>query len=87
MAVPLCQNSARVDTVREDVGLDVVGDGGPLLREALLALHLCQLGAAIESDPAHDLRRREVLRFTAHLPDPAVGLTPVLDRFLDLLLE
>ena len=28
-----------------------------------------------------------MLRLAAHLPDSAVGLTPMLDRFLDLLLE
>ena len=38
-------------------------------------------------DPAHDLRRREVLRLAAHLPDAGVGLAPVLERLADLAVE
>ena len=51
------------------------------------AVQLSQLGPAVQRHPAHDLARGEVLRFAAHLPDAAVGLAPVLDRLLDLLLE
>ena len=43
--------------------------------------------AAVGGHPAHELRRREVLRLAAHLPDAAVGLAPVLQRRLDLLDE
>ena len=71
----------------ENVGLDLLGDGAPLLGIALLALALGQLGPAVERHPAHHLRRREVLRLSAHLPDSAIGLTPVLDRLFDLFLQ
>ena len=61
--------------------------GTPLLGVALLALQLGQLRATVQRHPAHDLRRGEVLRLAAHLPDAAVGLAPVLDRLLDLVLQ
>ena len=51
------------------------------------AVQLGQLGPAVQRHPAHDLARGEVLRLAAHLPDAAVGLAPVLDGLLDLLLE
>ena len=41
---------------------------------------------AVRRDPAHHLRRGEVLRLAAHLPDAAVRLAPVLERVLDLML-
>ncbi len=73
--------------MRQDVGLDLLGDRTPLLCVTLLADQLGQLRAAIERHPAHHLRRGEVLRFAAHLPDPAVGFLPVLDRLFDLFLQ
>ncbi|COV30431.1 Uncharacterised protein [Mycobacterium tuberculosis] len=71
----------------QNVGLDLVGDGPPLLGVAFLALTLGQFGPPVQGDPAHHLRRREVLRLAAHLPDSPVGLTPMLDGLFHLPLQ
>ncbi len=59
----------------------------PLLGVLRLVVHLCQLRAAVQRDPAHQLAGHEVLRLPAHLPDAAVGLLPVRGGRLDLPLE
>ena len=87
VAVALCQHSARVDAVGEDVGLDLVGDPPPRLDVALPAMQFGELCAAIEGDPAHDLARREVLRLAADLPDATIRLAPVGDGLFDLSLQ
>src|SRR4029079_11467747 len=51
------------------------------------AAHPGDLRAPVDSDPAHDLRRREVLQLAPDLPDAGVGLTPVLEGLPDLALE
>ena len=59
----------------------------PLHGQVPVLAQLGEPGAAVERDPAHELRRGEVLGVAAHLPDAAVGLAPVGDRGVDLLLE
>ena len=53
----------------------------------VLAHHRGQPGAPVDRNPAHDLGRREVPQLPAHLPDPGVGLAPVLERLAHLLLQ
>ena len=79
-AVVLGEHAALVDAVGADVGLDLVGGQLPLGGLAVLAASCGEPRAAVDRDPAHDLRRGEVLRLAAHLPDAAVGLAPVLER-------
>src|SRR4030095_9754171 len=83
-AVELREHAALVDAVRADVGVDLVRHGAPLLLERVLATTAREARASVERDPAEHLRGREVPRLAADLPDAAVGLVPVLDRFLDL---
>ncbi len=54
---------------------------GPLA----FAARLRQAGAAVERDPAHELRRDVVLGLVAGLPDPLVGPLPDRPSRLDLL--
>src|SRR5919204_910259 len=82
-AVALDEDPTLVDAVLADVRLDLVRGALPRLRQLYVAVHLRETRAAIQRDPAHQLRRREVLRLAAHLPDAAIGQLPVLDRALD----
>ena len=86
-AVVLREDAAVVHAVGEDVVLDLLGGEAPLGGLALLAHRHGEPGAPVDGDPAHDLRRREVLQLPAHLPDAGVGLAPVLERLADLLLQ
>ena len=86
-AVVLGQHAALVDAVGEDVLLDLVGGHLPLVGLLVLAAHPRQPGAAVDRDPAHDLRRGEVLELASDLPDAGVGLAPVLERRVDLLVQ
>ena len=52
-----------------------------------LAADLREPRAAVRRHPAHQLRRGEVLRLAADLPDAAIRLSPLLERPLDLLLD
>ena len=84
-AVVLREDAPLVDAVGADVVLDLVGAPPASARRTSNSSRIRgQPGAAVGGHPAHDLRRREVLRLAADLPDPAVGLAPVLDRRLDL---
>ena len=85
--VVLGEHAAVVEAVREHVGVDLVGDLLPALGLLVGLAQPRQPRAAVARDPAHDLRRREVLGLAAHLPDPAVGLAPVRDRLLDLVAQ
>ena len=85
--VVLAEHAPVVERVVEDVLLDLVGGGLPARRELELVAHLGKPRAAVGRDPAHQLRRGEVLGVAAHLPDPAVGVAPALERRLDLLLQ
>src|SRR3954447_15966852 len=82
--VVLREDTTLVDAVGEDVGLDLVGGHLPALRELRLVAQLGEPGTTIRRYPAYHLRRREVLRVAADLPDPPVGVAPVPERFLDL---
>ena len=82
--VVLGEDAALIEAVGQDVGLDLVGRCGPAHSRPVVVPHPGEPRAAICGDPAHDLRRREVLRFAADLPDPAVRLPPVLEGRLDL---
>ncbi len=84
MAVPLGEDTAFVDAVFEDVGLDLVGHRRPLPGVVGTTLQFGEFRAAIERHPAHDLRRHEVLGLAAHLPDAPIGLAPVGRCLLDL---
>ena len=83
--VVLDEDAALVDAVLADVGVDLVGGRLPALGALVVLAQAREARAAVAGDPAHDLRRREVLGLAAHLPDAAVGLAPVRDRVLDLL--
>ena len=67
----------------------LISAGGqlPLGGLAVLAHHRGQPGAPVDGDPAHDLGRGEVPQLPAHLPDPGVGLAPVLERLAHLPLQ
>src|SRR5919108_3504774 len=82
--VVLDEDAAVVDAALADVIVDLVGDAPPEVRTLPVAARLRQPHAAVDRDPAHHLRRREVLGLPAHLPDPAVRLGPVRDRVLDV---
>ena len=86
--VVLREDAALVERVGADVGVDLVGRR-PATRSAssTSSRRSREPGAAVGRDPAHQLRRREVLRLAAHLPHAAVGLAPVRERRLDLALE
>ena len=86
-AVVLGQHAALVDAVGQDVLLDLLGRKLPFRGLAVLSGHPGDLGAAVDGDPAHDLGGGEVLQLTAHLPDPGIGLAPVLQRLADLLVQ
>ncbi len=72
----LAQHPALVDSVLEDVGLDLRRGLGPAGGELVFAADLRQLGGAVERDPAHQLRGDVLLRLAARLPDALVGLAP-----------
>jgi hypothetical protein len=55
-AVVLSQDPPLVDTVVEDVVLDLLCGQLPLGRLAGVAVHSGELGAAVDGHPAHDLR-------------------------------
>ena len=80
----LGEDAALGQAVGEDVGVDLVGHALPALDQVGFLADAGQPRAAVTRDPAHHLRRGEVLHLAAHFPDPAVGLLPVLDRALDL---
>ena len=86
-SVRLREDAAFVDAVLQDVGLDLVGHRTPAIDEVGVAHRLGQQRAAVERHPAHDLRRGEVARLSAVLPDPPVGLAPPFDRALHLSLQ
>ena len=83
--VMLPEDAPVADPVGEDVLADPLGLGAPAGGPLALAARLRQAGAAIDGDPAHQLRGDVVLRFVARLPDPLVRPLPDLDRRLDLL--
>ena len=56
VTVTLSEHPTFVDTVGQDVGLDLVGDHPPLLRVACRALKVGQFCTAIQRHPAHHLR-------------------------------
>src|SRR5438876_5234715 len=74
-------------TALADVRMDLVGRRLPGVGQLQLVAYPGQAGAAVHRHPAHELRRREVLRIAPYLPQAAVGLPPVLQRALDLALE
>jgi hypothetical protein len=82
--VVLGEHAALVEPVGQHVGVDLVGRDLPGARLLLVAAQPGQARAAVHGHPAHDLGGGEVLGIPAHLPDPAVGLAPVLHRALDL---
>ena len=86
-AVVLHEHAARVDAVLEHVGVDLVRRRLPAGEPLAVVAQQREPRAAIRRDPAHDLRRREVLRLAADLPDAAVGLAPVRQRLLDLVAD
>ena len=67
--------------------MDLLGGRAPGGRLVLVAADHGELGRAVERDPAHQLRRDVVLRRSARLPDPLVGLAPDLRRALGLGLD
>ena len=85
--VVLGQHAPLVDPVGEDVLLDLLGGQLPLVRLVDLAADPGQLGPSVDSDPAHDLGRGEVLQRAPDLPDPGVRLAPVLQRLVHLLVQ
>src|SRR5439155_24320062 len=52
--------------------------------ELPLVAQACEPGSPVGRDAAHDLRRGDMPRLAAHLPDPAIRLAPMVDRRLDL---
>ena len=86
-AVALNEHASGIDAVLQDVGPDFLGDRAPFLHVGSFTSNLGQFRATVQRDPAHDLRRREVLGLAADFPDPAVRVAPVLDRLFDLLYE
>ena len=86
-AVVLGQHAPLVDPVGQDVFLDLLRGELPLAGLAVLTADPGDLGAPVHRDPAHDLGRGEVLQLAADLPDPGVGLPPVLQRLVDLLVQ
>src|SRR4029453_6237351 len=76
-----------LDTVVEDVLLDLLGGALPALLQLRVPADLGQLGRAIEGHPAHELRGDVVLRLSPRLPDALVGLLPHIRRTLRLRLD
>ena len=64
----------------EDILRHLIGGLLPALGHVDVFAQPGQPRPSVRGHPAHDLRRGEVLRVAADLPDPAVGLSPVLDR-------
>ena len=85
--VVLGEHAALVDAVGADVGVDLLGRLAPALGDLGLPAQVGEAGAAVGGNPAHELRRREVLRLAPHLPHAAVGLPPVRQGGLDLALR
>ena len=72
--VVLGEHAAVVERVLADVGVDLRRARRPALGQLELLAQLGEPAAAVDRDPAHQLRRGEVLRVPAHLPDAAVGV-------------
>jgi hypothetical protein len=83
----LGQHAAFINTVCEYVLLDLLGRKLPFRGLAVLSGDPGDLGASVDGYPAHDLGGREMLQLTPHLPDPGIGLPPVLQRLVDLLIQ
>src|SRR5579859_6460552 len=81
----LAKNAALIEGVRTYVGVDLIGGLLPHPGHVVLVTEPGQPRAAVRGHPAHHLRRGEVLRLAADLPDAAVRLAPVLQGMLDLL--
>src|SRR4051812_15228173 len=75
----------RVVTTLADLRMNLRAQLAPVLERTLEAVRLGILDAAIECDPRHDLRMREVLRRAANLPDAAIRLVPDLLQVLEQL--
>ena len=85
--VVLHEDAAIVSSVLADVRVHLFGGGLPALGRLRVAAQTGEPCAAVSGDPAEQLRGREVPGLAAHLPDPAVGLTPVLERRVHLARE
>ena len=78
----LDEHPTRVHPVLQDVRLDLVGGGLPLLGEVGVVVDPRQPCPPVARHPAHHLGGDEVLGLAPDLPDPAVGLAPMGDRAL-----
>jgi hypothetical protein len=65
-----------VPGLRQDVGVDLVSERGPAFHRPFAAELRAEPDGAIERDPGHDLRVREVTVRAADLPDPGVLRAP-----------
>ena len=65
-----------VETLLADLPMDLGADRAPPFDGPLLSEALDSLDAAVESDPSHHLRVREVPPRAAYFPDAFVGLLP-----------
>src|ERR1700730_2361196 len=61
-----------------DLRVDLVANLPPPIDRGLVTRVLRHLHAAVEGDPAHHLRMREVPARPAYFPNPLVGLVPAL---------
>src|SRR5207237_10714785 len=68
-----------IDTLLLHKRADLVANIAPFLDSALSSVELGEPHGAVERDPRHHLRVREVLRVAADLPDALVGLLPAVD--------
>ena len=65
-----------VESLPADLVVDLVAELAPALDRPVAPVLLDAPHGAVERDPRHHLRVREVTARAAHLPDPLVGLAP-----------
>src|SRR5690606_7406131 len=68
--------ATAIETVRADVGVDLVAQRTPALDRPLVPEMLAGPDAPVEGHPAHQPRVRERARRPANLPDAVVGFAP-----------
>src|SRR5205085_154792 len=83
----LAKDPALRDPSLEDFRPHRFGLALPALGVHVLVITPGEPGAAVERHPGHELRGDVVLRRSASLPDPLVGLAPDLHCALDLLAD
>src|SRR5690606_10664858 len=73
----LCEGvPAGIVTPGTDFGMNFVSKRTPAIHGTLEAEAFDVLDGAVERDPGHDLRVREMPAWSANLPDAFIGLTP-----------